>query len=82
MPSYKGKDVSTELQNFCITPCGEIRRIELNANAVLIHLIEAEDDEDGHRQYMRVVSISCVDPEMLEPLKQEARRILNNMTEK
>lgn len=53
-----------------------IARLSINVNAVLVQLLPDGFDDDGNALYRRVVSIICVDDEMLGPLRDEARRLL------
>ena len=70
-------DFVTECTNISFDPAGAIRSLELNANAVLVHLIRSVD-EDGQTVYSRITSISCVDADMKDALMEEAHRIINS----
>lgn len=64
-----------EMINVFINKDNLIKKSDLNTNAVLVHLFP-KVDEDGNRIYERIITICCVDEEMLEPLRYEAGKIL------
>lgn len=68
-------DGSASLTNFVFADDGAVVRKEADMNAVVVQLIEAPQ-EDGTMLYRRLVSVICKDPELLEPLQEEARRLL------
>ncbi|MCK9544271.1 MAG: hypothetical protein M0R03_19810 [Novosphingobium sp.] len=54
---------------------GNIKTIELNTNAVIVHLRPSYDNE-GNKYYQKIVTITMIDPEMKEVLREEALKIL------
>ena len=76
MDAYiNNKDGIRECVNFLVDKDGGLVRSSLNTNAVIVSLFP-EIDEDGNTVYKRFVSLSCVDENMLKPLRDEAYRIL------
>ena len=68
----------TECTNLYFDRMGEIRRLELNANAVLVQL-RRHVDENENVTYSRIFSISCVDADMKDELMMEARRLMRSI---
>lgn len=54
---------------------GTVKKIPFEGNAVIVHLFP-DVDYNGNQIFKRIVTIALEDNEMLEPLKQEAYRIL------
>ena len=57
---------------------GEIKKVEFNTNAVLVHLFP-EVDNEGNQYYKKVITIACMDQNdkgLVKALEDEARRIL------
>lgn len=54
---------------------GAVKKIPFKGNVVLVHLFP-DVDYEGKQVFKRIVTIALKDQKMLEPLKEEAYRIL------
>ena len=77
-----GKELKTidDMVNCYYNIEGNIKKVEFNSNAVIVHLFPAVDYE-GNLYFKKVVTIACVDmknKELMEALRDEAYRILRS----
>lgn len=66
--------VCTDATNLSVTPNADLVPIDLNANAVLVHLMPLMDAE-GNVEIKRLYTISCVTDDMKDLLLKEVERI-------
>ena len=71
--------VCTDAANVSITPNADLVPLDLNANAVLVHLMPLMDAE-GNTEIKRLYTISCVTDDMKELLLKEVERIKMGQT--